>query len=158
MSSSQFESFVDKAVGGFSDHQQVQWARWANVTSTISELKKENVLSKNEFNKWNKYNQIFMILSAAVPLVITTLTSTLNFSSWVNLLDAVFPSCVVLVKDTVNSNRARCIGYNSLIPEYEELVFDVIETIDDDQYDDEQGKWFKDRLNELTTKGEFRNP
>jgi hypothetical protein len=47
--------------------------------------------------------------------------------------------------------RERRNGYDSLIPQYEELLYDVVEDVFENKYTDDMEKRYKEKLSKLDT-------
>jgi hypothetical protein len=134
VSLSSFEDNLKSITDSFSQSQQVSYARWKNVIEKINGTRDDYKKARDTFNKWDNLNQIFIVISVIVPIITTSLTSTLNLNVWANLLSAVFPILVGLVRGKSKVWGQKRDGYSNLISQYERLVYDVVEDIYSNRY------------------------
>lgn len=134
VSLSSFEGILDSIISNFSPSQESSFLRWADVRDRIKGTRDDYKEARGKFNKWDNLNQIFIIISVIVPIITTALTSTLNLTVWANLLSAVFPVLVGLVRSKTKVWGQKRDGYNNLIFQYEQLLYDVTEDIDSNRY------------------------
>jgi hypothetical protein len=151
VSLSSFEDVLDSIIRKFSPSQQTSYLYWANVPDKIKETRASYKEARGKLNKWNNIDQIFIIFAVIVPIITTGLTSTLNLTIWVNLLSAVFPVLVGLVRGNTKVWGQKRDGYNNLIFQYEKLLCDVVGDISSNRYTQEVEDKYKKDLDDLET-------
>ena len=126
---SSFDEILDGLISNFPDDKKALFLHWADLRTKIKTTKENYTEAINGFKKWDNLNQIFIIFSVIVPIITTSLTSAINLTVWANLLSAVFPALVGLIRGKTKVWGQKRDGYNNLISGYERLLSDVVEDI-----------------------------
>ena len=146
-----YDSILDGLVKKFAKKQQAQFLYWADVKPEIGNMRQEYRKVRKYYEQWNTRNDVCIILAVIVPIVVTILTTQYNLTTLANLIDTVFPACVGVIRKKIENTEEKRHGYLSLIPQYQELLSEVVVDISEETYTVDKEKHYKIRCSELDT-------
>jgi len=135
-------------IAKYDDSQKVEWIDWSGrLPKRIFKVSNLLVELAEKAKNWQYLNYLFIILSAAVPVIVTVLIEVLKLPYIASVLDLVFPAAVgVMEKISLNASQERDALIAVKSP-YETLLSNVIVDIYQKTYSAKreiyEGRWDK---------------
>jgi hypothetical protein len=137
-----YKSIIDN----YDSAQKVEWTRWsdrlprrvAKVTNMLEE-------SIKTVDKWQNLNYVFIVIAAAVPVIMTILIEVLSLTHLASLIDLVFPAGVGVIEKILSNASKKKEALISVYSPYSTLLSDIIIDIFQKTYDSNkqtyESKW-----------------
>ncbi len=118
-----YKSIIDN----YDSAQKVEWARWsdrlprrvAKVTNMLEE-------ATEKVDKWQNLNYVFIVIAAAVPVIMTISIEVLSLTHLASLIDLVFPAGVGVIEKILSKASKKKEALLSVYSPYSTLLSDII--------------------------------
>lgn len=140
-------------ISDFDKSQKLKWVHWNDqLPKRVAAVENKHLEAVNKTGLWQNLTYVFVILSAAIPVVVTILVAIERLTAVASLIDAAFPAIVGVAQTKSSASSKRRHVFAQVGPSYRTLLSDIIIDIYARKYSDQkheiyQKKW-KD-LNEI---------
>lgn len=140
-------SIYKDIISEFDHSQTLEWTRWkGNLPERVARVKNEHLKARDKVDFWQNLAYLFIILSAAIPIIVGILVTVNVLGSMTSLLDAVFPAVVGVVQKKLSVWSERRHAFAQVVSPYTTLLNEIVIDIYEKKYSDEkhkinQNKW-----------------
>lgn len=140
-------------IANFDDNQQMKWGLWrAHLPQRVTQVRDEHKKATKKVGFWKTLNYLFVILSAAVPIIVSILVNVFSWPFLAQLLDVVFPVLAGIVQKILSGWSKRRQAFAQVDFPYATLLADIIGDIHDNKYSREAHAMHRRKVNELNSK------
>lgn len=140
-------------ISKFDDNQKKKWGLWkAQLPERVAKVRNEHKKATKKVGFWKTLNYIFVILSAAVPIIVSILVNVFSWPFLAQLLDVVFPVLAGIVQKILSGWSKKLQAFAQVEYPYATLLADVIGDIHENKYSEEAHKIHRNNDKELNAK------
>lgn len=118
-----YKSIIDN----YNSAQTVEWTGWtdrlprriANVTNILEE-------TTAKVDKWQNINYVFIVIAAAVPVIMTILIEVFSLTHLASLVDLVFPAGVGVIEKILSNASKKKEALLSVYSPFSTLLSDIV--------------------------------
>jgi hypothetical protein len=118
-----YKEYIEK----YDDDQNTQWGEWrarlpkriVNVTNMLADIV---IKARN----WQYLNYLFIILAAAVPIIVSVLTEVYKLPYAASAIDLVFPVAVGIMEKILSDANKKKTALISIKSPYETLLSNIV--------------------------------
>jgi VIT1/CCC1 family predicted Fe2+/Mn2+ transporter len=134
----------------FDKSQKLKWIRWKDqLPKRVAEVEKKHLQNGNQADLWQNLTYVFVVISAAIPIIVTILVTIEMLTNAASLIDAMFPAVVGVVQTKLSGSSKRRHAFAQVVSPYRTLLSNIIIDIYEKKYSDEKHEIYQKKWNAL---------